>query len=67
MKRLLTAAITVTAIAAFTSSESRHLSTRGDDDVYVASRQHSVTCKMQEQASTLSLRFVPEWCIYRSR
>ncbi|MGF1515199.1 MAG: hypothetical protein ACFB5Z_16085 [Elainellaceae cyanobacterium] len=66
MKRLLTAAIAVAAIAAFTSPEARRLSTRRRE-VHVAALQQSVACKVQEKSPYRLSRAIPDWCAYRSR
>lgn len=66
MKRLLTAAIAVTAIATFVSPEARRLSNHRRD-LYVAAVQQSMTCKTQERPRYRLSRSALSWCIPRLR
>ena len=67
MKRLLTAAIAVTAIATFVSPEARYLS-QNRREMYVSAVQYNLVCTAQKRhRHRLSTFALPEWCPLPSR
>ncbi|MGF1537238.1 MAG: hypothetical protein ACFB4J_12255 [Elainellaceae cyanobacterium] len=66
MKRLLTAAIAVAAIATFVSPGERPLSNHRRD-LYVAALQRSMVCRMQERPRYRISRSALDWCLYKPR